>query len=191
MTVRVTLYSDFNCPFCYALHERLDRLQCWDHVQWKGVQHAPFLSVPMTRWSGGDLSELRDEVAFVQRLAPEIVITVPSGKPNTKLAIAVVAGVMATYPEQARRLIQSLYRALWRDGLDLSSSAVIEGLTDRIGFPAQQLLRDAVGMTRLLEAWENDWRANDHSSVPLLERNDRAILVGLTKEEDLRRFMKE
>ncbi len=46
------------------------------------------------------------------------------------------------------------------------------------------LLRDAVGMTRLLEPWENDWRATDHSSVPLLERNDRAILVGLTKEED-------
>jgi predicted DsbA family dithiol-disulfide isomerase len=108
MKVRATLYSDFNCPFCYALHERLDRLQCWEHVQWKGVQHASFLSVPMTRWSGGDLSELRDEVAFVQRLAPEIPIAVPSGKPNTKLAIAVVAGVMATYPEQAHRLIQSL-----------------------------------------------------------------------------------
>ena len=191
MRVRATLYSDFNCPFCYALHERLERLQCWEHVQWKGVQHAPFLGVPMARWCGGSLSELKDEVAFVQRLAPETAIAVPSGKPNTKLAIAVVAGVMATYPERAHRLIQSLYRALWRDGLDLSSSTVVEDLTDRIGLPAQQLLGDAAGMTGVLEAWENDWRATDHSSVPLLERNDGAILGGLTKEADLQCFMKE
>jgi predicted DsbA family dithiol-disulfide isomerase len=190
MKIRAVLYSDFNCPFCYALHERLDRLQCWEQVQWKGVPHAPFLSVPMARWSGGSLSELDNEVAIVQRLAPEIVIAAPHGKPNTKPAISAVACVTVCYPKQAHRLIQSFYRALWRDGLDLSSSVVIEDLIGRIGLPVQQLCREAAGMAGSLEAWENDWKATGHSSVPLLERHDQAILVGLVKEADLRSFMK-
>ena len=47
-----TLFSDFNCPFCYALHERLHRLQLLDHCAWKGVQHAPYLPIPMRPWQG-------------------------------------------------------------------------------------------------------------------------------------------
>lgn len=42
-----TLYSDFNCPFCYALYELLQELQFIDRCEWRGVQHASHLSNPM------------------------------------------------------------------------------------------------------------------------------------------------
>ena len=40
-----TLYSDPNCPFCYAIGERLLTLSVERQVEWRGVQHAPHLYV--------------------------------------------------------------------------------------------------------------------------------------------------
>jgi hypothetical protein len=60
-------------------------------VSWKGVQHAPHLPKPMKLWQGSLAAELRHEVSVVQRLAPELPIRLPSGKPNTGPAIALAA----------------------------------------------------------------------------------------------------
>ena len=81
------LFSDFNCPFCYALHERLYDLNLINRCDWRGVQHAPHLPSPMKPWRGSLGAELRHEVTVVQRLAPGLPIALPSGKPNTKPAI--------------------------------------------------------------------------------------------------------
>ena len=85
------LYSDFNCPFCYAMHERLHALGVMDRISWQGVQHAPHLPVPMAGWAGHLAAELKQEVQMVRRLAPELPIAVPPGKPNTGRAIAAAA----------------------------------------------------------------------------------------------------
>src|SRR5690349_22882248 len=61
---RFFLYSDFNCPFCYALHERLHDLGLIERCEWRGVQHAPQLPRPMKPWSGSLGAELRHEVAM-------------------------------------------------------------------------------------------------------------------------------
>jgi predicted DsbA family dithiol-disulfide isomerase len=45
-----TLYSDFNCPFCYAMYERLHEMNLLNRCKWRGVQHAPHLSKP---WRAG------------------------------------------------------------------------------------------------------------------------------------------
>jgi hypothetical protein len=81
------LYSDFNCPFCYALHERLHDMDLLGRCEWRGVQHAPHLPRPMKPWQGSPGAELRQEVAVVQRLAPGLPIALPPGKPNTRAAI--------------------------------------------------------------------------------------------------------
>ena len=31
------LYSDFNCPFCYALHERLHDMDLLRCCEWRGA----------------------------------------------------------------------------------------------------------------------------------------------------------
>jgi len=78
------LYSDFNGPFYYALHERLHEMNLLNRCEWRGVQHATHLPKPMVRWSGTSEAELRHEVTLVQRLAPGLAIAVPPGKPNTR-----------------------------------------------------------------------------------------------------------
>src|SRR5574341_165313 len=92
---QIVVYSDFNCPFCYAMHERLHGYGVLDRVAWRGVQHAPHLPIPMARWNGPLMDELRHEVAMVGRLAPTLPIVVPEGKPNTGPAIRLEARVLS------------------------------------------------------------------------------------------------
>ena len=51
--------TDFNCPFCYALNERLHAMNLEDRVEFRSVQHDPSASSadtsraicrPSTRW---------------------------------------------------------------------------------------------------------------------------------------------
>ncbi|ALA58747.1 hypothetical protein [Nitrospira moscoviensis] len=39
-------YGDFNCPFCYAMHERFHGRGLLKDAEWRGVQHAPHLPIP-------------------------------------------------------------------------------------------------------------------------------------------------
>src|SRR5579885_3898605 len=111
-----TLYSDFNCPFCYAFGERLIALRLVDVVAWRGVQHAPHLPIPMAAAGPTFASELAREVGLVQRLAPEVPIVLPKGKPNTGPAILAVAAAMQQDGGKAYAFAASLYRAFWQRG---------------------------------------------------------------------------
>jgi predicted DsbA family dithiol-disulfide isomerase len=46
MTPDFVLYSDFNCPFCYAFGERIMALGMVHRIDWRGVQHAPTFPLP-------------------------------------------------------------------------------------------------------------------------------------------------
>src|SRR5579871_6663497 len=91
---RYLLYSDFNCPFCYALHGRLHHMKVLDRCEWRGVQHAPHLPRPMKPWQGTRGAELRHEVEVVRRLAPGLQIALPAGKPNTRPSIETAIGIL-------------------------------------------------------------------------------------------------
>ncbi|KAA0273285.1 MAG: hypothetical protein EDQ89_05320, partial [Acidobacteria bacterium] len=116
------LYSDFNCPYCYATHERLERLGLHDRVRWRGVQHSPELPRPMRAAAGPFAAELAREVESIRLRAPEVPIELPTGKPNTGPAIELAA---AAGGEAAGGLVLGLYRRFWRDGEDLSDPDVL------------------------------------------------------------------
>ena len=114
------LYSDFNCPFCYAMHERLHEMDLIARCEWRGVQHASHLPRPMKPWQGSLEAELRHEVAVVQRLAPGLPIALPPGKPNTKLAIEQAVALLRRDPSHMMAFVRETYRAFWCEGRDIS-----------------------------------------------------------------------
>lgn len=177
------LYSDFNCPFCYALHERLHELHVIDRCEWRGVQHAPHLPRPMKPWSGALGAELRHEVAMVQRLAPGLPIVLPPGKPNTRPAIEQAVGLLQSNPTRGMKFVRNVYQAFWCEGKDISDLSVLSLL-------AEEKLSDThdVKGQQMAQEWEAAWHATGQAGVPLIVSPDGDLLVGCVPEERVRRF---
>ncbi len=187
---RCRLYSDFNCPFCYAMHERLYARGLMEQVSWHGVQHAPHLPQPMATWAGHLQAELKQEVEMVRRLAPELSISLPAGKPNTGLAITASARALRTDATRAAEFIRSLYRLFWVNGADLSDGQLLRLEAERHGFAGTALLGPAApAIDLMLREWGERWEEADHQGVPLLQRADNQLLVGLVPEETLKQFL--
>ncbi len=189
VTSGVLLYSDFNCPFCYAMHERLHACGVMDRVEWRGVQHGPHLPIPMARWNGQLLDELRHEVAMVGRLMPRLPIAVPAGKPNTRPAIELAARVLGRDVGQGSALIRRLYWWFWRDGRDISDVRVLREALASLGLDPQGLLEKDEATAHILDDWDDFWRSTGQAGVPVLRRTDGTLLVGLARASDLDRFL--
>jgi len=188
MMQEFVLYSDFNCPFCYALGERIIALGFADRVAWRGVQHAPHLPLPMAQAGPTFASELAREVQFVQRLSPEVSIALPHGKPNTGPAIRAVAAAMNLDPLKAHRLATSLYRMFWQHGADISNPSVIRHLADQADLPNLPIAPKVIGT---VSAWHETWLKRGVGSVPDLIRQDGESITGLVDLDTLRRFIHE
>lgn len=182
---RFILYSDFNCPFCYAMHERLQELALMDRIEWRGVQHAPHLPVPMTAWRGRLRAELEHEVAVVQRLSPQLPISRPPGKPNTRAAIERAAAMLSQNHFLGMEFIRRVYRAFWCEGRDLSDPALLQTLLAGESDPLSTL---SAGHRATRERWEEAWQATEQGGVPLIVAPDEQMLVGYVPARDILRL---
>ncbi len=180
---RVVLYSDFNCPFCYALHERLHDVGVIDRCEWRGVQHAPQLPRPMKPWSGSLGAELRHEVTMVQRLAPGLPIALPPGKPNTLPAIEYAIALLQKEPRVGMDFVRRTYRAFWCEGRDISDPVVLKELA------GEYVVENGDMQSQVLaQKWETAWHATGQNGVPLLVSSDGDLLVGCVPVEHVRQF---
>ncbi|WP_026909495.1 DsbA family oxidoreductase [Patulibacter minatonensis] len=179
------VFSDPNCPFCWATEERLHALGLAGHVRWLGVQHAPELPVPMVATGRPGGEDLAGEVASIRSLAPELPIVVPPGKPNTALAIRWGAAALEADPVAGRAFVFDVYRALWTAGADLSDPAILADLAARHGFG--ELTPDAQAATT--DGWWRAWQRTGRPGVPQLIRRDGQIVYGLAEESVLRAFL--
>lgn len=183
---RFFLYSDFNCPFCYALHERLHELNLLDRCEWRGVQHAPHLPKPMKPWDGSLGAELRHEVAVVQRLAPGLPISLPGGKPNTFPAIEQAAALLQHDVQLGMDFVKRTYRAFWCEGQDISDPQVIRQLT---GEKNVEYVND--DSLIVAQKWETAWHATGQRGVPLVVAPDGDLLVGCVPVDQVKNFFSD
>ncbi len=185
--MRVTLFTDLNCPFCYSTEQRLERLGVSGQVAWRGVEHEPELPVPMARDDVEIAAELAEEVQSVRSRAPEVAIAVPPGKANTAAGLLAAAAALRVDAGRGAAFRQAVYRAFWRDGRDISDPAVLDELADDVGFPARQTRpEDALTVT----SWRLEWERSPLRGVPLLVREDGETVYGLKDVETLERFVR-
>jgi len=184
--MEVIVYSDFNCPFCYVLNERIHAAGVADRVQWRGVQHAPQLQIPMAPADAHLGAELQDEVRAIRQWAPEIAIAIPPGKPNTGPANAAVAAALLANAPGAHDFKNSLYRAFWRQGVDLSSSKVLHDLARAAGLPERW---DAANVAATVAGWQDGWMRSGFRGVPAMLRSDGQRLEGLVSQQVLQAFV--
>jgi predicted DsbA family dithiol-disulfide isomerase len=184
--VPLTLFTDLNCPFCYATEQRLERLGVSDRITWRGVEHEPELPVPMARDDAEIAAELVAEVASVQSRAPEVAIAVPPGKANTAPGLLAAAAALRTDADKGAAFRQAVYRAFWRDGKDVSDPQVLAELAQAVGLPAPRT-RPEDALT--VASWRLEWERSPLRGVPLLLRDDGETVYGLKDIETLERFV--
>jgi len=183
----VTLFTDLNCPFCYATEQRLEQLGLNERIEWRGVEHEPDLPVPMALDNPEIAAELADEVQSVRARAPEVAIAVPSGKANTAAGLLATAAALRIDPARGADFRQAVYRAFWRDGREVSDPAVLEALARDHGLPALATRpEDAVTVA----SWRLEWERSPLHGVPLLIRDDGETVYGLKDLETLARFVR-
>jgi predicted DsbA family dithiol-disulfide isomerase len=182
----VTLFTDLNCPFCYATEQRLEQLGVSDRIAWRGVEHEPDLPVPMALDDLDIAAELAEEVQSVSSRAPEVAIAIPPGKANTAAGLLATAAALRIDPVRGADFRQAVYRAFWRDGRDVSDPAVLEALAREHDLPALETRpEDAVTVA----SWRLEWERSPLRGVPLLIREDGETVYGLKDLETLARFV--
>jgi diguanylate cyclase (GGDEF)-like protein len=183
----LTVYADFNCPFCYALNERLHAMDLEDQVEFRSIQHAPSVSSKQAGFKV--LSQLVTEIAEVRRKAPSIRINVPMFRPNSAAASALVSAVNKSEPAKASQLRRRIYRALWVDGQDISDPGLLATLLNELGIkpPADAALQDDDQAK-----WQTEWDSNrefDHN-IPIVISDQGELVIGFPLESELDAFLK-
>ena len=185
--MEVVLYTDLNCPFCYATEQRLEALDAHDLVEWRGVEHEPDLPVPMLTDDEELNAELADEVAQVRSRAPEVEIAQPPGKSNTAHALEFTAAAERTDPDRGRQVRNAIYRAFWAQGRDISDHEVLAQIAREYGLRDVEVRsEDKLRVT----SWRLDWERSPLRGVPLLARSDGEVLYGLKDSQTLADFVR-
>jgi hypothetical protein len=136
----VIVYGDFNCPYSYLASQRADLLsRAGVTVDWRAVEHdwcLPVTGSPSASGRAGWQRELAEVAALA--LPGE---QVPAGPPvlisNTGAAVAAYAE--AVTDGVADELRGSLFRAIWAQGLHLSSAYEVRRLVTALMWPQEYI----------------------------------------------------
>jgi 2-hydroxychromene-2-carboxylate isomerase len=183
---KVIVYGDLNCPFCYALEERLLARKVQPQIEWRLVEHAPDLPFESAEAKADQLEELAREILGLAERAPEVEVEWPSFRPNSALAIKAVAEGLSIDPRRAGTLRLLLFRALWREGRNIADPEVVAELVEHAGLPP---LRGTPEAGATAARWTLEWREARFERIPVMISDVGTKLLGLTPPRRLELFL--
>lgn len=182
---QTVVFADYNCPFCFALHERICNLGIQSQFDWRLVQHAPHIKSEVATYE--DQVELASEVSNVRKRAPEITISLPTMRPNSGPATAITLQAAFQYPEKVEQLKHTIYKALWLEGADISRKATIDAILQKLGI-ALEAQDDQSQATMML--WQRQWEKGQFSRrIPSMQAPDGNVLLGFPTQQKLLSFL--
>jgi predicted DsbA family dithiol-disulfide isomerase len=190
--VRVTVWSDYCCPWCYLALDRLELLGELGVV----VDVLPFELHPETPLDGHrHRSDGRTAGAFA-RVGAEcaevgLPFSPPDATPNTAMVLGAAEAVRRTAPAAFPSLHRRLFRARWVDGHDLGDEGVVTAL-----------VADAGADPEVVRAWQADGRAEAAmaearaaagecgvSATPAFRFDTGLVVTGVHPRESLARWV--
>ena len=184
----IVVYGDLNCPFCFALHERLLAWNLLDRVEWRLIVHAPDLEA--SSFSMEDQSLLANEIFSIHHRAPDVPVNLPKIRPGSEAATRLMQGLDRLSPEQQVKARLALYRALWVDGRDIADPDTLEDVASDVGVTDLSAFSEAPA--EKFDAWQKEWETSSDFDrrIPIMKRmaNDN-LLLGLPTEEALVDFL--
>lgn len=184
---QLVAYGDLNCPFCYALEERLTRRDVDIHIEWRLVEHAPELAAVVADSTEDEQTELESELEALLVRAPDVAIRKPPFRPQSGPAIRAVLAARTIDPLAADRLRLALYRGLWQSGRNIADAGVIADIAREVGI--HEALEGST-FDAQAQAWTAEWRASQANRIPCLISTADAKLLGLSSVERLDLFLR-
>ena len=183
-----TAFVDLNCPFCYALHERVSSWGLLDQIEWCLVEHASHVLEGPFALDQEQL--LSTEVFEVHHRAPEIELSLPSQRCNSRFANRLLVEVQDQHPNRIGEFRAAVYQSLWRKGEDIGDLEVLAELLDAHGL-SRDLLSSCTEDSYQIQAWQSDWENADFDSgIPVLSHPSTGkVLIGLPDPEILIEFL--
>jgi predicted DsbA family dithiol-disulfide isomerase len=207
MTLRIDVVSDVVCPWCYIGKRRLERaLELFDgsgepavQVQWLPFELNPQLpadgverSEYVARKFGARAKDIYARVADVGRsVGIEFAFDRIARQPNTVPAHQLIA--LAGQHAKQDEMVETLFRAYFLEGVDLTRSANLVALARQAGIDgeaASACLNDAAQRQTVL-ADESQAHALGVSGVPFFIFNRRLAVSGAQEPETLLGAMRE
>jgi diguanylate cyclase (GGDEF)-like protein len=212
-------YGDLNCPFCFALHERLLAWNLLDRIEWRLIVHAPELS--SSTFSMEDQSLLANEVFSIHHRAPDVPVNLPKTRPGSEMATQFMH-VLDGLPIEQQVLVRvALYRALWVEGENIADAEALQAVIDRAGLsdirkslesengenppgkrgndenanstlPVWQFWQTLGPRGEKFDEWQKEWETSEELNrrIPIIKhRSNDSLLLGLPTEEGLYHFL--
>jgi diguanylate cyclase (GGDEF)-like protein len=185
-TKKLTVYADFNCPFCYALNERMHAMNLEHQVEFRTIQHAPSISSNEVNFN--ILSALAREVAEMRRRAPSIPVNLPLFRPSSGPAASLVNAVGKYDPDRVHLLRRRIFRAYWVEGQDISNPVVLESLLSELQFELPG--SDAADVAELSD-WQTQWENSQEfeHSIPVVISARGESVIGFPLEPEIDSFL--
>lgn len=186
LSARVVVISDFNCPYCFTLNEWLADLGLTDRMRWVGVEHKPHLPPGFDQPNHpDDLGTLRGEVSDVQRRAPDLGVTLPPGRVNSRQALLLQAALEDEDPVRAPLVRRRIFRRFWLQGRNIASRAELDDCL--AGFavaPQSELFLDADQVATITAWW-----AHTLDRIPCMLAPTGARYLGLQDRSEVEAFV--
>jgi len=164
---RIIFYSDFNCPFCFALNERVLAMGESSKIEWRGIEHMPVANSDKSNLV--DQTQLINEVAVVRKRAPEVAISTPAFRPNTRLANRLLRMLGDAGRHRVAELRVRIYRAYWQEGRDISKPEVLAQLCRDTQLNCPDLAATAPAIDAALDQWQSEWESERfHCRLPAM-----------------------
>jgi len=145
MALKITMFSDFICPFCYIGFEVFRKLKPeFDlELDWRGFQihpEWPAEGMPASEWRNGMNAESRRAVwERIQAMAAAAGFEMKPAETLTNSRLALEAAEFAKEAGAGEAFEQRVYRAYFYEGLNIGSQAVLVELGADLGLSRDDL----------------------------------------------------
>jgi len=196
MALKVTLFSDFICPFCYIGFQTIQKLKReFDlDIDWRGFQiHPdwPATGIPVEKVYGANGSDARKAAwERIASMATEAGLTMrpPSVLTNSHNALA--ATEYAIESGKGEEFEQRVYRAYFEEGSNIGDVEVLKKLAADVGLDPAQMIEAIASAEVQLKLKHNAIVAHQHgvSGVPTFFIGNYP-LVGAQSEATMRKIL--
>ena len=196
MALKVTLFSDFICPFCYIGFETLRKMKREFEldVDWRGFEiHPdwPATGIPAEKVYGTRSPEERKSAwERISTMATDLGLTMRPPAMLTNSHSALAATEYAIAAGKGEEFEERVYRAYFVDGSNIGDIEVLKTLGAEVGLDPVQIVEAIASPKVQLKLKNNTMIAHQHnvSGVPTFFIGNYP-LVGAQSEDTMRKIL--